>query len=136
MREIQNTRAEVRKVQSDIEAKQVIKTLEYLGEVKVYPGQRLYEMIVVPRKAGDIVIGLDPETGSFDPEKAEVVPVTIKNSAYVFGLDVYAKMGSPAAGDEVGISHKVVITPGNFYEPAINKETARRKIIRKYFNPA
>lgn len=72
------------------------------------PGTKVWEMIVVSLY-GLPVKGLDPETGSFDPDLADVVPAE------------YHKNGS------------LVITDGNLYEVASNAKNARRKIIAKYF---
>jgi len=98
------------------------KTPTALRSLKVYPGLRIFELIVYNLKGEPTGPGWTTELGggvAFDPEKAEIREVDYKDaSVYIFGTS--------------GI-HNVEQTPGNFIEAAINASTARRKIINKYF---
>lgn len=112
-----------------IESRQVIKQTQYFGQLKLEKGQRIYEMVIVPDIAGQPVKGTDPETGAFDPELAEIREARFKEEAAVFGVPVVTGLGPVKPGTK----KKLVIVDGNIYEVAINRETARRKMIKKYF---
>jgi hypothetical protein len=116
-------------VKPDIEIRQAVKSAVPVLRFKPQNGQKIYEMIIVPRKDGDVVKGFNPEDGSFDPELADVVEAEYKLDTMVVGIPVVEGLG-PVKPSKRG---KLVIVDGNIYEVAINVRIAREKMIRKYF---
>lgn len=127
------------KVKAIGEIRQVIKTRRYMGKLRLQPGQKVYEMICVPGKDGDIVKGVDPLTGVIDPDFTEVIEAKYEAGAT-------AVLGTPVASTDdshgirialgpvkPGIRRKLIVTDGNLYMEAINPATARKKMIAQFF---
>lgn len=99
---------------------------------KIHPGQKLWELVVYTI-TGERAEGWapDPATGEwlFDPDFALVREVKIDRSVLVMGTPVIAGLGAV----KPTLKHKATEIPGNFYWPAINAETARKKIIKNFF---
>jgi hypothetical protein len=118
-----------RGLQEKTEAHQNIRQLARLGRFQLHPGQKLYEMVCVSI-TGAPVKGLDPETGAFDPQQAEVREVVPEASTAIFGDAMNPELGGPI---KKGSYNRLTITSGNIYMAAINQHNARKKIIQRFF---
>lgn len=125
-------------LQSSKEIVQNLKKAATLGSFKIFPGGKLFEMVVVDLKgnmAGSGWIGREDLNGpTFDPELAEIREVDLSSGATALfgtpGINAPGMVGPILPGQR----HRVQAVAGNFYEVAINKDRARAKIIKKYFS--
>lgn len=114
--------------------RQVLKGKAHLGTLTLQPGQKLYEMVCVSN-AGTSIPGLNAVTGDFDPELAIVREAASEKPVAVAGTPVVAGLGRGIGKVKPGLKRKFIVQDGNLYEVAINEVNARRKIIKKFFEP-
>lgn len=126
---------ELQSLQENATGRQVIRVItkgpRYIEGLRPYPGQKIYEMVVVPDHPGDPVPGLNAETGEFDPELAIIREARLRRIAAKAGDPMVEGLGMVKAG----LHKEYMIDDRNFYDAAVNAETARKKIIKKYFLP-
>lgn len=122
---------------TDSEIVQDLKRQQATLTHRIQPGQKLWELVVYTMtedRAQGWSFQPDPFVKGegewvFDPEKAEVREVKISQSVIVVGMPVVPGLGAV----KPGVKRKATEIPGNFYWPAINAKTARKKIIRNFF---
>lgn len=119
--------------------REVIKASRYMGNFRLQPGQKLYEMVCVG-SAGESVPGLNAVTGDFDPELAIVRECRYEKTAATFDDPINPLLKHPLTGIskasgrvKAGIHRKYIVVDGNIYIDAINEANARKKIIKQYF---
>lgn len=118
--------------------RQVLKSRQKIGSFRLYPGTKLWEMVCVSN-AGESVPGLNAVNGDFDPDLAIVREATFK----VVTVDAIEPTIAVDLGPKIielgqvkrGVKRTFDICDGNLYDVAMNAETARRKIIKKHFEP-
>lgn len=126
------------------EIRQVPTEKRKLGDFRLPPGVKIWEMITVKdpndRDQGPVK-GLGKD-GNFDPELAEIRPARFSGSDGSFQPEIkLAELQLGGVDIDVsgpvnpGVRRRLIIVDGNIYIDAINEKTARRKIIARYFEP-